>query len=94
MVIEVDENCRDCPEVVGGGACERGFWAPQLFAGKASLYDSRDEEGQGLSFEVVAAEGDMTLFAAAFPQPIVNRNGSIFFCLREDQNGEASFRVR
>ncbi|KAJ1480374.1 hypothetical protein T484DRAFT_1810939, partial [Baffinella frigidus] len=77
MVIEVDENCRDCPGAVGGVACERGFWAEDLFVGKPSLFDSGDEQGQGLSFE-----------------PMVAANGSVFFCLREDHNGEARFSLR
>ena len=94
LLLQVDENCRDCVPAASGVDCARGFWAADLLRAKPSLYDSGDEAGQALTFQVTPLSGDMGLFASTFPQPVVAANGSLFFCLAEDQNGEATFQVQ
>ena len=88
MLIHVDENCDDC---VGrqetGGSC---FVLHHLVLSRPSLEFVSDEANQSLSFIFDFVSGvDMLLS----PFEVSRQDDSLTFCLSEDMNGVATYRV-
>jgi hypothetical protein len=97
MLIHANENCDDCVgrEVLpaGGGTC---FSAPELLLTRLSPDDEPDERDQNMTFVfervALALEAGEDLLARQFE--VLVDTGTLTFCLNEDVNGNATYRVK
>ena len=91
--IVVDENCANCDYAPVDGCRYPFTFEPLAVEMRASSLDLADEADQTLSFHVVFAGGNHSLFQQGFLPVMDINSGSLIFCLEQDRNGVAHFNV-